>query len=180
VARHRARRRNDGQERARDLRAGRLQRILEQRDVAGDRGVALVGDRRDRDRRAALWQLLGREVLRVEFREQGLVASGAARRVEVALLDAAEPVEHVERPAAQLAELAVADHVYAGFGLLADHLRDLLAQAGVECGLVDRDATLDRIDVAHHLRRADEASHVGRQDSVCGHAWPLENATGGR
>jgi hypothetical protein len=93
---------------------------------------------------AALGQLLGREILGVELREQRLVASGAARRVEIALLDAAEPVEHIERPAAQLAELAVADDVDAGLCLLADDLRDLLMQAGVERAWSTADAVLDR------------------------------------
>ena len=62
-----------------------------------------------------------------------------------------------------------ADDADAGLGLLADDLCDLPAQAGVERGLIDRNAILDRIDVAHHARRAHQAADMRRQNAV-GHA----------
>src|SRR6202011_5938042 len=75
--------------------------------------------------------------------------------------------EHVERPGAQLAEFAIAHDVDAGLGLLADHLRDLLAQAGIVRILIDGHAALDRLDVAHHARRAHQAADMGGEDAVC-------------
>ena len=84
--------------------------------------MALVRQRPDADDGAALRQLLGGEILGVKIRKYLLIAAGAARGFDVAFLDAAETIEHIERPAAEFPELAVTDDVDAGLLLSLDYV----------------------------------------------------------
>ena len=93
-----------------------------------------------------------------------LPAPVAAR--DLPLLDAAQPLQHIGRPGPELAELAVADDVDAGLGLLRNDLRHRGLEAGLERILLDRDALLDRTDVIEELRRPRERTHVGGQNAV--------------
>ncbi len=120
VRRHGARGRDDREERAFHLHAA--ERGFEIVDVALDRGLPLVGDRRHDGRHAARRQFLGVEILLVEFGEFLAVRARAGRVRDIAFLDAAKPLQHIGRPGAEFSELAVTDKIDTGFGLLAHNL----------------------------------------------------------
>jgi hypothetical protein len=164
VPRHGACRRHHREEGVSD--GGAFQTGLEDLDILSDRRLALVGQRPDADHSAPLREFLGGEIFGVEIRKHLLIAAGAARSLDLALLDAAETVEHIERPAAEFAELAVADDVDAGLLLTPDHLGDGLRQAPIERGLIDLDAIVDRFDVAGQFRRAHQAAHMGGENAL--------------
>jgi hypothetical protein len=111
-------------------------------DVASDLIGAHIAERLIDDHAVAeaFAQARGGVVFGIEFRER--VAVAAARHGGHRVLeflgrrrphtDALEPLENVERPIEPLAELAVADDVDAGVGLLPHHLGDGFGQAGLE------------------------------------------------
>ena len=164
VAGHRACRRHDRQKGIGHR--GAPQRRFEDGDVFLQRRLAAVADRTDANDGAALRQLLGGEIFSVKIGKQLLIAPRAARRLDRALLDTAEAVEHVERPAAEFAELAVADDVDAGLALAPDHRGDAVGEAAIEGGLIDFDAVVDRLDVVRKPGRANEAAHMRGQDAI--------------
>src|SRR4029079_7582548 len=88
--------------------------------------------------------------------------------------DATDPVVHIERPVAALAELAVADNVDAGFDLLAHHLLDRALQAGLVGRFFVGLAGLDQLEELDELRRPDQAADMGGEDAVgmASHAKP--------
>ena len=132
--------------------------------------MTLVLDRAHRHDGPALGQLLGREILGIELGKQASIAASAHGSDDVALLDAVEAVEHVERPGAELAEFAVTDDVDAGLLLPPDHLANALLQERVESRSVDGQAVLHRLDVLDELRWANEAAHMRRENAV-GACW---------
>jgi hypothetical protein len=93
VARHRARGGNDRQKSGGDFH--RRECRLEIVDVAPDRGLSLVGQRRDRNDYATLGQVLGVKILGVEFRKGSLILAGTGGGRDLALLDPAEPLQHI-------------------------------------------------------------------------------------
>jgi hypothetical protein len=123
------------------------------------------------------------EVLRIELRKEARLlgadlrqhttrdraAVGVAPR---ALLEALEPIEDVPRPAAELAEFAIAHDVNAGLGLLAHDLHDRFLQAGVERSAVHAHATLDGGNVVLKLRRPHEAADMSGANALFSrHDW---------
>ena len=128
--------------------------------------MALVGQRPDADDGAALRQLLCGEILGVEIRKHLLIAAGAARGFDGAFLDAAETIEHIERPAAEFPELTVTDDVDAGLLLSLDYVGHGIGQATIERGMIDFDAVVDRLDVAGQFRRTHQAADMGRENAV--------------
>src|SRR5690606_18408932 len=137
-------RRHDG-EKALDIDA--FQRVLEDGDVLLQRGLALVFYGSHGDDGAALRKTLGREIFGIEFGKFRAVFTGANRRHHLALLDAGEAVEYIERPGAELAIFAVADDVDAGLLLPAHDVVDRLLQKRVEGGHIDLEPLLDRLDI---------------------------------
>jgi hypothetical protein len=109
---------------------------------------------------------LRRKIFSVEIAELLLVAAGAARHLDVALLDAAEAVEHVKRPAAEFAELAVADDVDSGLLLLFHDLGNGLRQTAIERRLIDFDAAIDGFNVPAQFGRANQAANMGGENAV--------------
>ena len=85
------------------------------------------------------------------------------------VLDAAQPLQHVARPAHRLAELAVAHDVDPGVGLLADHRRHRAAERGRERRLVERPAFLPGLDQRDQLGRSDQAADVTGENAI--QAW---------
>ena len=110
------------------------ERGLEVVDVALERRLARIGDRPDADRfRDGRRRLAGIE-LGIELGEARAVGAARERigaRLDRPPLEAAQALDHVLRPADRLAELAVAHHVDAGFGLPAHHLGDRVGEAFV-------------------------------------------------
>ena len=92
--------------------------------------------------------------------------SASARGFDLTLLDAAETIEHVERPTAEFAELAVADDIDAGLLLTPDHLGHALHEATIECGLIDFDAIVYRFDVADQFGRAHQTAHMRGENAL--------------
>ena len=82
------------------------------------------------------------------------------------LLDAAETIEHIEGPAAEFAEFAVADDVDPGLLLPLDHIGDGIGQATIERGRIDFDTVVDRLDVAAQFRRTYQAADMSRENAV--------------
>ncbi len=80
--------------------------------------------------------------------------------------NALEPLENVERPIEPLAELAVADDVDAGLGLLAHHLGDGFGQAGFEGRLVVGLAVLDGAPELDQFWWPDQAADMGGEDAI--------------
>jgi hypothetical protein len=175
--RQHAGRRHDGQEAAGDRHVG--QRDLQVGDVSADRRVARVPDRaRDRpaagltDRLAQSRRAVGALVLGVELGKVPVVLAADGRdhgRGGGPVLDAAQPLEHVARPAHRLAELAVAHDVDPGVGLLADHRRHRAAERGRERRLVEPPAFLPGLDQRDQLGRSDQCVRdtpsAGHRDS---------------
>ena len=148
----------------------RLQRRLEVVDVLLEQSLPGVFDRRDRDRIGdRLDVVLGIEHL-VEVGEALAVGALGERvaggRVERPPLEPGNPLDDVLRPGNALAELAVADHVDADLGLLADHLGDrLLEVRGVRRGVIALALLLGAQMLPDRLR-ADQAADVGGENSV--------------
>ena len=165
-----ARRRDDRQEPGDDV--DLRQPGLDVVDVALQLGLARVRERPDAlpPAGALVLEALARHVLRVEVRELDHVLRLRHRRgVEVAgrpVLEAAHPVEDVRGPVDGLAELAVADDVDPGVGLVADDVDHRLAQHALVLGLIERPAVTARLEDAPELRRAHEAPHVRGQDAI--------------
>src|SRR5262249_55208466 len=86
--------------------------------------------------------------------------------------DATEAVMDVEGPVAALAELAVADDVDAGLGLLAHDRVDRLLQTSLVGGFVVWLAILDLVQELDELRGPDQAADMGCEDAVGGHFPP--------
>jgi hypothetical protein len=128
--------------------------------------LPFVRDRADTNYGAALRQLLCREILGIELGEHLLIVAGAARRLDGPLLDPAKTIENIERPAAELAELTVADHVDAGLLLPFHHIGHRIGQASIEGGLLDVNAVVDGLNVSGQFGRAHEAAYVRCEDSI--------------
>ena len=165
-----ARRRDDRQEAPDDVDLG--QPGLDVVDVALQLGLPRVRQRAGAlpAARALVLEALARHVLRVEVRElDHVLGLGHGRRGEVVgrpVLEAAHPVQDVRGPVDRLAELAVADDVDPGVGLVADDVDHRLAQHALVLGLVERPAVTARLEDAPELRRAHEAPHVRGQDAI--------------
>ena len=110
------------------------ERGLEIVDVALELGLPGIGDRADADRIDPGGRLLARVELGVEVGEP-LAVGAALERIgagfDRATLEAAEPFEHVLRPADGFSELAVADHVDAGLPPAGARSRRPMGQAFV-------------------------------------------------
>ncbi len=122
-----------------------FQRRFEIVDIALQLGLAGIGDRPDAHRLDGGGDAFAGVELGIKFGEL-LAVDAAGKRIAARLdrppLKTAQPFEHVLRPADRFAELAVADDVDAGFGLLVHHLRDRSRQALVISGRVVRLAGL--------------------------------------
>src|SRR4029077_18086112 len=101
-----------------------------------------------------------------------ILSGGGADRADAAALplgEAAQPLEHVARPADILAELAVADDVDADLGLLAHHICDRGAQTLLIGGGINSFPVLLLEERCRQFGRTDKAAHVCRQNTVSGH-----------
>ena len=146
-----------------------LQRGFEIVDVALQLRLAGIGDRPDAHRLDRGGDAFAGIELGIKFGE--LLAVDAAREwigagLDRPPLEAAQPFEHVLRPADRFAELAVADDVDADFGLLVHHLRDRRRQALVISGRVVRLAGLLGAQKLLQRLRPDQAADMGGQDAV--------------
>ena len=176
----RARRRHHGQERACDLCFGG--RGLEIGDVALDLDIG-ISQRpvHDEARAEPLAQSRNAIVFRIEFRKRDAVLSAAGGGERVLGLvggqrpgcDAGHAIVNVERPIAALAELAIADDVDAGIGLLAHDFRDRFRKASLVRGLVVGLAVLDPVQELDQFRRPHQAADVGGHDAIDGHLFLL-------
>src|SRR6185437_37194 len=79
---------------------------------------------------------------------------------------AAQPLQHILRPGNRFAELAVTDHIDAGFGLFVYDLRDRIRQTLLVGGLIVRFAGLFRPQKLLQRRRANEAANVGGENTA--------------
>jgi hypothetical protein len=154
---------------------------LEIGDVALDRRVQIGEVAVDHEARAEpLAQAGDAVVLGVEFGEGDAVLPATRGGHGILGLfvgqgsrgDAGEAVVHVEGPVAALAELAVADDVDPGLGLLANHLADRLRQARLVVGTLVGLAILDLVQKLDQLGRPHQAADMGCQDAVAGHFPP--------
>src|SRR5262249_15008579 len=96
----------------------------------------------------------------------GAALEHIAARLERPALEAGEPLQHILRPADRLAELAVADHIYAGVGLRLHHVDDRLREALVVGLLVEALALLPCAQELLQLRWPDQASDMGGEDAL--------------
>ena len=146
-----------------------LQRGLEVVDVALELRLAGVADRTDADRIHRGRDAFARVELGVELGEFLAVDAALERvgaRLERPPLEAAQAFEHVLRPADRLAELAVADDVDAGVGLLAHDGGDRLGEAAVIGRLVEAVALLPGAQELLQLGRPDQAADMGGEDAI--------------
>src|SRR5665213_1057841 len=99
---------------------------------------------------------------------------GAGRDFKIAFIEAAEPAEAIGGPAAEFAELAIADDIDARLRLTRHHLGDGCRQAGRERGIIDGDVAGHRADIIEQLFRPRQAADMGGQNAVfLGHGLPL-------
>ena len=113
-------------------------------------------------------------VLGIEFRKCLAVPSARHRGHRVfqffgrgrAHGNALEPLENIECPVQPLAELAVADDVDTGLGLLAHDLGDEFGQAGLEGRLVVGLAVFDGAPELDQLGWPDQAADMGGEDAI--------------
>ena len=119
-----------------------------------------LGDQRARARRMHdLQVLVGAGEL------DGVPRRGAEADRAVDLFEAVEPRPRIGHPV-ELAVLAVADHVEAGVGLLADHLVDGALHPRRECGLVVGLAQLLGVQHRDQIGRPRQAAGVGGEDAA--------------
>ena len=117
---------------------------------------------------------LSGKVLGVEFRKGCKVLPHAPGRQRIPRLfrccrplgEPGDPLVDIPGPVAGLAELAVADDVHAGLGLLPDHVGDAFAQAGLVRGFVIRTSLFDLLQEGDQLGRPDQAPDVRGQNSI--------------
>ena len=124
-----------------------------------------------------------RVVLLVELRKAETIGGGGRLLVtrERTELESAETLEHVQRPADALAELAVADDVDARLDLEADDRVDRVPEAPLVGSVVVGFPALDRAYEREQLAWPNQAAHVRRRDpGVCAHLSVTNRVVGGR
>src|SRR6185295_18306324 len=96
----------------------------------------------------------------------GAAGERIAGRRERPPLEAAHALDDILRPGNALAELAVADHVDAGLGLMAHHVGDLLGQrSGVRRSVIALALLLGAKMRADRFR-ADQAANMAGEDAI--------------
>jgi hypothetical protein len=114
-------------------------------------------------------EALGAVIAGVEFREFAAVAPDHGRRhagfALPALLETAQPPQHIARPADGLAVFAVVDDVEADLGLFAHHLGDAVMQACFEGWFVVRLSVALGGQKFSQARRPDQTADMGGRDA---------------